>query len=89
MTHAYKIAISLPKEDYEKLEEIRKAMGIARSIVIDKAIRFWLKWIEEKELIKRYEMGYRKKPEKVNDLKALESAELEVLGLDEEWEAGI
>lgn len=84
MQHSCKIAISLPKDNFQKIEQMRHKMGIGRSAVIDKAICFWLEWVEQEELIKRYEEGYRKKPEKVVDLRAFEKAQLEVLSL-EEW----
>ena len=42
MIKAAKIAISLPKADLKRIEEIRKESGIKRSALIDEAIRFWL-----------------------------------------------
>ena len=85
MQNTCKIAISIPKEDFEKVEYLRRKMDVGRSEIIDIAIRFWLRWIEQTELVKRYELGYMKKPEKMHDLKAFESAELEVMNLDEDW----
>jgi len=79
MEKTLKIAISLPKVDFEKIERIRKELLLGRSAVIDKAIRFWLEHLEKKEAVKCYENGYRKKPEKVSELKALEQAQYEVL----------
>lgn len=74
MQKTSKIAISLPKEDFDKIERLRKKLGFERSAIIDKAIRFWLGHLEEEELIKRYEQGYRKKPESVQEIKAMEEA---------------
>lgn len=84
MHNSYKISFSLPKADLEMLENARKRMGLGRSAVIDMAIRFWLDSMQQQELIKRYEEGYRKKPEKTMDLKALEKAGLESM-TQEEW----
>ena len=77
MRNTLKIAISLPKEDFYKLEQIRKKLGFDRSNIIDKAIRFWLDYREREELIKRYQEGYRKKPESVQEIQAMEQAAAE------------
>lgn len=77
MRNTLKIAISLPKEDFYKLEQIRKKLGFGRSAIIDKAIRFWLACRERDELIKRYQDGYRKKQESVKEVEAFEQASAE------------
>ncbi len=77
MIKTSKIAISLPKEDFDKIERIRKKMGMERSAVIDTAIRYWLKGLEQEELVKRYEQGYRKKPENIQEIKAIEKTQAE------------
>ena len=77
MRNTLKIAISLPKEDFYKLEQIRKKLGFGRSTIIDKAIRFWLGYREQEELIKRYQEGYRKKPESLEEIGAMEQAAAE------------
>ena len=74
MLKTTKIAISLPNDDFKKIEEIRKKLGMQRSTVIDMAVRFWLKDIEEKKMIEQYEQGYKKKPEVIDELKAMEQA---------------
>ena len=72
MIKTTKIAISLSKEDFNKIELIRKNLEIDRSAIIKKAIRFWLKNWQNQDLIKRYEDGYRKKPESVKEIIAME-----------------
>ncbi|MBU4305756.1 MAG: hypothetical protein KJ893_09110 [Candidatus Omnitrophica bacterium] len=67
-----KIAISIPKEDLMRIEKIRKGLGMQRSAIIDTAIRFWLKNMEEKKLIKQYQEGYLNKPESVSEIKVYE-----------------
>jgi len=84
MLKTTKIAISLPKDDFERIEEIRKKLGIQRSTIIDIAIRFWLKSMEEEKMIKQYEEGYKKKPESLEELKAIEKASAEAFE-GEEW----
>jgi metal-responsive CopG/Arc/MetJ family transcriptional regulator len=72
MIKTSKIAISLPQEDLERIEKIRRKMGLQRSVVIDKAIRFWLKHLDEQDMIKQYEAGYMTNPESVKEIEALE-----------------
>jgi len=77
MRKTSKIAISLPKEDFDKIEKLRKKRGLERSALVDKAIRFWLAHLEQEELVRRYEEGYRKKPESIPEIKAIEKATAE------------
>lgn len=77
MRNTLKIAISLPKEDFYKIERIRRKLGFGRSTIIDKAIRFWLRRLEQEELIKSYQEGYRKKPESIQEIKAMEKLQAE------------
>lgn len=80
-----KIAISLPKQEYQFLEKFRRRLGISRSAMIDKAISFWLKRQQDEELIKEYEDSYKKKPENVSKIIALEKAGLEALSEEGGW----
>lgn len=77
MRNTLKIAISLPKEDFYKIEKIRRKLGFGRSALIDKAVRFWLGRLEQEELIERYQQGYRDKPESIQEIKAIEKASAE------------
>lgn len=72
MGKSLKIAISLPEEDFKKIEEVRKKLDIDRSSVIDRAIRFWLKHLEKEKLIKQYIEGYKRVPETARESKAME-----------------
>lgn len=74
MQNVLKIAISLPKEEYYKIEQLRKKLGFARSTIIEKAIRFWLGYLEKEDMVRRYELGYKKKPESLQEIKAWEKA---------------
>ncbi len=77
MQNSFKIAISLPKKDYIEIEKIRKKTGLARSAIIDQAIRFWLKRKNIDKMIRRYEAGYKKKPESMQETRAMERAAAE------------
>lgn len=72
MIKVSKIAISLPAEDLRRLEVLRKKLGLQRSAIIDQAIRFWLRHLEKDEKVRQYEQGYTRKPESVEEIKALE-----------------
>lgn len=85
MHNSQKISFSIPKEDLDLVEKMRKRMGLGRSAFIDMALRYWLDSTQEQELIKRYEEGYRKMPEKTQELNAFEKAGLETLNPKEEW----
>ena len=72
MIKAAKIAISLPIEDLKRIEKIRKERGVQRSALIDEAIRFWLSNREKEKMIEQYEAGYRRHPESIDEIKAME-----------------
>ena len=77
MQNSFKIAVSIPKGSFKKIEELRNKMGIGRSALIDKAIRFWLDSTEREELIKRYEEGYKNRPECIGEVRAMEKSAAE------------
>ena len=77
MRNTLKIAISLPREDFYKMEKLRKRFKLTRSTIIDRAIQFWLKRFEQEDLIKNYQEGYRKNPESVQEIKAWEKGSAE------------
>ncbi len=84
MLRTTKVAISLPKDDFKRIEEIRNELGVQRSAVIDMAIRFWLKSIEEEKMIRQYEEGYKKKPEPLKEIRAMEEVSAEAFQ-EEGW----
>jgi len=85
MQNTAKIAISLPRDDFNQMEQLRQKMGVGRSAIIGQAIHFWLQQRKKQQMIKRYEEGYREKPESVFDLKGFERGQLEVLNPEEDW----
>lgn len=78
MIKASKIAISLPVEDLAKIEKIRKRLGLQRSAVIHQAIRFWFKNLQDQEMVKRYEEGYKRLPESTEEMEAFQKMAAEV-----------
>ncbi len=65
-----KVAISMPKELFRSIEQVRREMKIPRSAAIVEAIRTWLKSRQEKEMIRQYVEGYRRHPEKISTAEA-------------------
>lgn len=74
---AVKFAVSIPEEDYRDIEKIRRVERLSRSGVVVEAIRFLKKYREKEELVKQYEEGYRKKPEKLSEIKGWERVSME------------
>ena len=72
MRNTLKLAISIPKEEYYTLERLRKKFGLCRSAIIENAIRFWLGSLNKEELVKRYELGYKRKPESLKEIESWE-----------------
>jgi metal-responsive CopG/Arc/MetJ family transcriptional regulator len=58
-----KIAISLPRQAFDEVEDLRHELGLARSQAILEAIHCWLKKRHEQVLEDAYAKGYKKKPE--------------------------
>ena len=78
-----KIAISLPKDTMDEIEEIRHKLHIPRSRAILESVSLWLKKKKEEQLLKQYIEGYRKKPEKLQDSEGLFKAGLASFSKDE------
>lgn len=85
MLKTVKVAVSMSSEDFKVIEEIRKRDGITRSGVVVKAVRLLRDKSEKEKMIKAYENGYKKYPEKLIEIKAIEKACVETLS-DEVWE---
>ena len=66
-----KVAISLPKDILQEIENLRHKLGLARSQAILEAVSLWLKKKEEENLEKRYVEGYKRKPEIAKDIDPL------------------
>ncbi|MEK6538255.1 MAG: ribbon-helix-helix protein, CopG family [Nitrospirota bacterium] len=77
MIKASKIAISLPTEDLARIETIRKKLGLQRSAVIHRAIRFWLKSLQDQAMVKKYEEGYKRLPESAGEMEAFQKMSAE------------
>lgn len=79
-----KVAISIPAETFQRLENLRKQMKLSRSEWFALAARKWTDAIDGEVLVRQYLAGYRDQPESLAEAKALESAQVQVLS-KEKW----
>ena len=77
MDRSVKFAVSIPQSEFEALEEYRKKEKISRSRVIREALRLWKEGQETKRLVRIYQEGYRRVPEKVHEIGGWEKASAE------------
>jgi metal-responsive CopG/Arc/MetJ family transcriptional regulator len=80
-----KVAVSLPKEAFRKMEHTRHELGLARSEALTQALRLWLRERDEEERQKQYVEGYLKKPEKASEVEPFFRAGLASLS-KESWD---
>jgi len=85
MSKVVKFAISIPEEDFKRLEVLRRKQGLTRSKAILQAVKLWEESKNMEELIRKYEEGYRKIPEAVEERVAWEKASLAALA-KEKWQ---
>jgi len=84
MNKSIKFAVSIPDDEFEELEALRKKKGLTRSEFIRVAVRLWKEKREKEKLVKLYIAGYKKIPENLTNIKAFEKASFSALS-DEEW----
>ena len=84
MTKVVKFAISIPEEDFNKLEALRQQERLTRSKAVLQAVKLWEESKSMKKLIRQYEEGYKKIPETIDESIAWEKASLTAL-TKEEW----
>jgi metal-responsive CopG/Arc/MetJ family transcriptional regulator len=78
MNPSVKFAISIPEREFRELEKIRKKEGLTRSRLVLEAITFWKSSREKEKLVRMYEEGYRRHPEKGSECSDWEKVSLEV-----------
>lgn len=80
-----KVAVSLPKEQFQHVEQLRRELGVSRSALIAQAIGQFVEARQKEEDIRRYIEGYRKQPETPEEYAGFEELARRVLA-SEEWE---
>ena len=78
-----RLTVTIPHEEYERIEEEKKKKGVNRSVVVQEIIKFFFAKEDEQFKIKKYIDGYKKIPEKTNYMAQLEQVQFETL--DEEF----
>jgi len=78
-----RLTVTIPHEEYERIEQEKKKKGVNRSAVVQEIIKFFFAKEDEQFKIKKYVDGYKKIPEKTNYMAQLEQVQFETL--DEEF----
>ncbi len=73
MSGYVKVAVTIPSEDFQRLEKLRKKLKSTRSELVASAVRGLIAASEQQQLIDQYVEGYKKVPEQKGLLKALEN----------------
>jgi metal-responsive CopG/Arc/MetJ family transcriptional regulator len=85
MRNSTKFAVSLPCREFDDMEAVRKKAGLSRSAFILEALRAWKESRQQASLIRKYQEGYRLRPEGAALAEALARTSTDALG-GEEWD---
>jgi len=75
-----KLIVTIPCDKYERIEKEKKQMGLTRSAFVNMMVTFFFREEDEAGKVKRYISGYKKKPENIKEMAALENVQLPSLG---------
>lgn len=84
MNRSVKFAVSLPESDFQELEGYRKKEGVSRSRLVLEALRLWKENKETRKMVRIYQEGYQRVPEKVHEIAGWEKASAENFS-QEDW----
>lgn len=74
-----KVAISLPKAQFQIAEKRRRLLHVSRSAMVREALDQWLKSFAEAEAVRQYVEGYRRHPQSPQEIRVMEWASAEAL----------
>ena len=74
-----KVAISLPKTQFQLVEKRRHLLRVSRSAMVREALSQWLQHFEEQQAVQQYIEGYRRHPQSPQEIRAMERASAEAL----------
>ncbi len=74
-----RLTVTISRNDYERIEEEKRKKGVSRSALVESIIKFFFVKEDEQFKIKKYIDGYKKIPEKTNDIAQLEQVQFETL----------
>jgi len=77
-----RLTVTISRNDYERIEEEKRKKGVSRSALVESIIKFFFVKEDEQFKIKKYINGYKKIPEKINDIVQLEQVQFEILDKD-------
>jgi len=77
-----RLTVTISRNDYERIEEEKRKKGVSRSALVESIIKFFFVKEDEQFKIKKYIDGYKKIPEKINDIVQLEQVQFEILDKD-------
>lgn len=80
-----KIAITIPADVFEELEEVRAREDLSRSAFIRRALAAELAGSRRRDRVAEYVAGYRRCPEGPDEIRAAEAAATDLLA-GEPWE---
>jgi len=75
-----RLTVTIPKDEFKRIEDEKRRRNLSRSAFIHEIIGSFFKKEEDKSKIARYVAGYRKKPEDIKELSAMEKLQVETLG---------
>lgn len=78
-----RLTVTIPHEEYERIEQEKKKRGVSRSALVQEIVKFFFAKEDEQFKIKKYIDGYKRIPEKTNYIAQLEQVQFETL--DEEF----
>lgn len=79
MQTTVKVAVSLPKAQFQLAEKQRRVLHVSRSAMVRDALANWLKSFEEQQDVQRYIEGYRKHPQSPGEIRAMAHASAKAL----------
>ena len=83
MTTTTKVAVTIPRETFARLERARRRAALSRSAAVAQALEAWLGGREPTPEDARYAQAYLRNPEPAKELEALAAA---VAATWEPWE---
>ena len=86
MRRKQKVAVTVSQEALAAAERLRRRTGESRSVVFERALQGLLALDRRAERSRRYVEGYRCEPEKPEEIDAVLSTALAILGA-EPWDA--
>jgi len=79
-----KLAISLPPEDFQEMDNFRRKLKTTRSAVMRQALRTYFQARRQQVMVAQYLEGYRRFPEKPEEMAGFSQAQLDAMA-QEEW----